>query len=147
MGPLVERPGARVTIDERRRLASHELAKTGAIDRGHMADCIGWRVAPRPGSEPDAADRSSVEAAVEPADGAGRDPALDVELEEAGAAVRAAEEPLGSCRAAAEPAHGGRPSDDGGVECSRKHVPCDPSCRDPMGGLDPGLRSWLLSVA
>jgi hypothetical protein len=87
-----------------------------------------------------------VQAALKPADGAGRHPALDVELEEAGAAVRAAEEPLGARRATAKPAHGSRPSDDGAMECSRKHVLVDPSCRDPMGGLGPRWRSWLLSV-
>lgn len=63
----------------------------------------------------------SVEPAVEAADGAGRHPALDVELEEAGAAVGAAEEPLVGRAAAAKPAHGSRPSDDGAVECTGKH--------------------------
>ena len=79
-----------------------------------------------------------VEPALVAADRADRGASLEIKLEEAGAAVRAAVETVGRRRATAKPTHRGGSSNDGRMECARKHVFDFFLAAVLAGGLGPG---------
>jgi hypothetical protein len=82
---------------------------------------------------------------MEPADGAGGEATVEVELEQRGAAVGVAEESVVADCPPPLAAHGCGPPDDGGVKGARKHSISFWPLRS--GVMGHGRRSWLLSVA
>ena len=86
-----------------------------------------------------------VQAAAEAADRAGRQAALEIELEERGAAVGAAEESVVADGPPSLAPHRCGPPDDGGVKRARKHSISFWPLRSGVMGHE--RRSWLLSVA
>ena len=101
-----------------------------------------WRSRASPTSWVAGLARALVQAAVIAADGAGGEATLEVEVEERGAAVRVAEQPVAARGASAEAPHGGGASSHRTLECARKHSLSFWS-RSP-GVLGHGPRSWFL---